>query len=519
MSNYYSMEKSKVNLSRALEVNGWTVFGYRADESDSMTDYYCPASWDGVAKKGDFIFVCDNKNAYYSNYRKVIRIYNKNALQVTERDQRRLESLKNVTVERGASEQEAATAQKAIKEIESRLETTETYTEEIKEVFPEYKANPANYNWHIQDTKGNILAMGRGLSGFDFYSWQWNFENKKAERESEDLKEKVNVLYNLVDKIEKVIKNPKSMFVNQGEKVEKTLIKPIKQDRKNIEVGDVLSFSYHGHYWEVVDSFQSYSKNGESLTCFTYELLGSAKRGYKRLNGKSVKRYYNTEKSLLEGIERGKVAIHKLEEVTETETKDKWVKVPYIHFKEEKTSDMLTSGEVLQDLHEVQESRSVEAASYDFTVIEDTDTRDDSRIYVVKCSNKLDRAEYIKLNNYIRSLGGYYSKFKHGFIFKKNPKDLLNVETVEPKQEQQAESKQEAPTPKEKLYYTHNLNMKTLEVAGENLKTETIKKLKSLGFIYLTGIKKYISDFSEGNRQLLIDSFSNIINNVDSVAS
>lgn len=172
-----------------------------------------------------------------------------------------------------------------------------------------------------------------------------------------------------------------------------------------------------------------------------------------------------------------------------------------------------------QETQEAPESQNVETANYEFTIIEDTDTRDDSRIYVVKCNNKLDRVEYITLNNYIKSIGGYYSKFKHGFIFKENPKDLLNVESVEPKQEQQAETKQEEPAPEEKLYYTHNTNMKTLEVTGDNLKVETIQKLKSLGFIYLTGIKKYIADFSQGNRQLLIDNFSSIINNVDSVAS
>lgn len=514
MSNYYNMEKSKVNLSRALEVNGWKIYGYHPDESDSMTDYYCPASWNGIAKKGDFIFVCDNKSAYYSSYKRVTRIYNKNALQVTERDQRRLESLKNVTVERGASEQEAETAQKAIKEIESRLGTTATYTEKVEEVFPEYKANPDNYNWHIQDTKGNIIAMGRGLTGFDFYTWQWDFENKKAERDREELEAKTTALYDLVDKIEKAIKNPKTMLINQGKKVEKTCIKPVKQDRKNIQVGDVLSFSYHGHYWKVVSSFESKNKKGEALTCFTYELLGSEKRGYQKLNGTSAKRYYSTESELSKGIQEGRIVIYKLEEVTETENKDKWVKVAYINYKEENTSNMITSEDAPQEAPE-----TTETANYEFTIIEDTDTRDDSRIYVVKCNNKLDRAEYITLNNYIKSIGGYYSKFKHGFIFKENPKDLLKAEAIESKQEQQTEPKQEAPEPEEKLYYTHNTSMKTLEVTGENLKTETIQKLKAIGFVYLKGIKKYIADFSQGNRDLLIDNFSIIINNVDGVAS
>lgn len=63
--------------------------------------------------------------------------------------------------------------------------------------------------------------------------------------------------------------------------------------------------------------------------------------------------------------------------------------------------------------------------NYTYEVKEDTDTRDNSKIFVVKVIEKLDRDEYIKVNNYIKSIGGYYSKFKHGFIFKEDPTELL----------------------------------------------------------------------------------------------
>ena len=57
-------------------------------------------------------------------------------------------------------------------------------------------------------------------------------------------------------------------------------------------------------------------------------------------------------------------------------------------------------------------------------VISDTDTRDNSEITVVKLIDKLDREEYKKVAEYIKSIGGYYSRFKKGFIFKTFPIQL-----------------------------------------------------------------------------------------------
>lgn len=63
--------------------------------------------------------------------------------------------------------------------------------------------------------------------------------------------------------------------------------------------------------------------------------------------------------------------------------------------------------------------------NYTFHVNEDTDTRDNSPLWVVKIEESLSKEEYIKVNQSMRELGAYYSKFKHGFIFKSDPTDLL----------------------------------------------------------------------------------------------
>ena len=69
--------------------------------------------------------------------------------------------------------------------------------------------------------------------------------------------------------------------------------------------------------------------------------------------------------------------------------------------------------------------------NYTYEVTEDTDTRDNSKIYLVKVAEKLSREEYLSVSKYMKSLGGYYSKFKHAFLFKENPTDKINAITQE----------------------------------------------------------------------------------------
>lgn len=56
-----------------------------------------------------------------------------------------------------------------------------------------------------------------------------------------------------------------------------------------------------------------------------------------------------------------------------------------------------------------------------YTITQDTDTRDESIIFVLKISDKLTAETYKQTATAIKKMGGYYSKFKHGFIFKTEP--------------------------------------------------------------------------------------------------
>lgn len=57
---YDDRRASRVKVADLLRAAGWTIHGFREDQSDMMTDYYCPTSWNGLASKGEFVAVLDN---------------------------------------------------------------------------------------------------------------------------------------------------------------------------------------------------------------------------------------------------------------------------------------------------------------------------------------------------------------------------------------------------------------------------------------------------------------------------
>lgn len=81
----------------------------------------------------------------------------------------------------------------------------------------------------------------------------------------------------------------------------------------------------------------------------------------------------------------------------------------------------------------------VENTEMTYTVEESKHTKTNEVIFLVKFENKLSKAEFIELNNKIKSFGGYYSKFTHSFVFKEDPTQILadnfKIEIAEEKEE------------------------------------------------------------------------------------
>ena len=59
----------------------------------------------------------------------------------------------------------------------------------------------------------------------------------------------------------------------------------------------------------------------------------------------------------------------------------------------------------------------------EYAIIQDVDTRDNSEIYVVKIITRVD--DFNSLRREMESFGGYYSRYKRGFIFKEDPTEML----------------------------------------------------------------------------------------------
>ena len=64
--HYCDKRRAIANIGSELERRGWTMFGWKDDRSDLMTDYYDPESWDGVAIHTDHpgVIVCVGVSDY-----------------------------------------------------------------------------------------------------------------------------------------------------------------------------------------------------------------------------------------------------------------------------------------------------------------------------------------------------------------------------------------------------------------------------------------------------------------------
>ena len=51
--------RAVASIGEELRRRGWTLYGWKEDKSDAMTDYYDPATWDGVAEKDGYVAVVD----------------------------------------------------------------------------------------------------------------------------------------------------------------------------------------------------------------------------------------------------------------------------------------------------------------------------------------------------------------------------------------------------------------------------------------------------------------------------
>lgn len=162
MSTYYEYQDVKVMIAHKLmSMDGWKVYGYHEDRSDSMTDYYDPASWNGVAEKNGYILCV---NVYGASEPQEIRKYNYDGFTYDSSITEKIAKLKAMTVERGASEAEAESALKMMARLQKKAEeATENRNKYVVVgMIPGHMENPPRMNWHIEKD-GIIIAKGNGI--------------------------------------------------------------------------------------------------------------------------------------------------------------------------------------------------------------------------------------------------------------------------------------------------------------------------------------------------------------------
>ena len=467
MSNYYDYREVKVMIAHKLmAMEGWKVYGYTPDQSDSMTDYWSPAHWNGVAEKNGYILCV---NVYGAAEPQEIRKYNYDGFTYDHSIAEKIKKLEAMTVERGASEAEEASAKLSIERLQKKAEEAAENANKyiVVGTIPGHMAHPPKMNWHIEKD-GIIIAKGNGIlkyaSVWKYYNYdrdmEWLNEYKKdkkayVEKHTQDLlwsgyydneEDARRSTERHIEDLEKDIKliNQFESFVNKldttcggllgegdGTIYEKITVTEYKKELKPVETvnGEIKE----GQCFILKSSF-NYGRNKGLV----YRIHETESKGIKIYHAYKLNRKFNKECTgnarnnywfigtldndfLTKWINNGSIAWCELKEV----------KTPYQVEKVVKRTVKARKKDNESNTKEAELTEGINVNAYTYEMSEDTDTRTGEKIFLVKVAEKLSREEYITINKYIKSLGGYWSRFKHSFLFKEDPSDKLNASLME----------------------------------------------------------------------------------------
>lgn len=498
MSNYYDYREVKVMIAHKLmSMDSWKVYGYHEDRSDSMTDYYDPANWGGVAEKNGYILCV---NVYGAAEPREIRKYNYTAFTYDKNIADKIAKLEAMTVERGASEAEETSARLSIERLRRKAEDATENKEKyiVTGTIPGHMAHPPKMNWHIEKD-GVIIAKGNGIlkysKVYNYYNYPHYMEDLdsyKTDKEAYAEKHTQDLIYHryysneedarknteryieemendikLMDQFEKWINKIDTTcgsLIGKGdgtvyEKVTvteyKIELKPVETASGEVKEGQLFilksNFNY-GRFKGFVYRIHETEYNGKK-TYHAYKLNGKLTKECKGQAKQSNYWFIGTKESdsLTRWIEKGDIAWCELQEV----------KTPYEVEKVVKKTIKAESGqETPTEIPKQQEKVSLD--NYAYEIVEDIDTRTNDKIWLVKIKQQLSREEYLQVNKYIRSISGYYSRYKKAFLFRQDPTQILKGENLDGKEES-TDCTIENEVPKETLHYniTEDIHTKT----------------------------------------------------------
>lgn len=481
-TTYYEYRKALVNIAHRLQdLDGWTVYGYHADQSDAMTDYYDPAYWGGLAEKNGFLLVVNHSEAA-QEYRRKYKIYTDDApaADVAEK----IAKLERMTQERGASAAEEATARAAIEKLKEKRAAGFI---EREDVTPGHMANPPRCNWHIEKN-GVILDKGAGLLKFsdvvDISSksldrvraeWQrfnnssrekWIEEETKApdywgnyatEEQAARRYEEAQERYKLLEAFNALIARFNNVcggmvgnagengYIYEARKITKykTVYRFRPSESGSIKAGQCFRLKSNfsqgcgaGYVYrftvyadtllkaERVSLKSNKERTGRATSSNCFGIYAPSNTGYK-------------EQRFCKWIESGAIEYGEIVEELEPYEVEKMVKVD-ANGNEYKPNNS-------KPAKEAQENKAKPENAPQYIIKADTDTRDGSALWVVTLSERVTGEQFAQIREEMKNAGGYYSKFKKGFIFRENPAEKLTGEKPEEAPEEPQEEPQEEP--------------------------------------------------------------------------
>jgi hypothetical protein len=507
MSNYYDKQEGKVKICHELMNRGWKVYGYHADESDSMSDYWSPAHWGGIAEKNGYILVVDNNN---DSKGEKIEKYNPKG-NLSQEDREKIIKLEAMTQLNGCTAGEETNAKELIEKIKLKISGVSSYV--LIGMIPAHMANPGKCKWHIEKD-GKIYDKGTGIVKYSDIPKEWEFDiNKMEYKEShkkvwtgtdengcrimedrilpEETRKIINDFKALILRFERVTmgitscgdgtEETEKEGIEKQQKTgyEKVIITEYKIEIKANEIEkpeqitDTMYFILKGSFTNGCSKGNVYKINSVKENPYNHKYYIDANRMNEKLNKVLTGRAtaansFDVElEKFKKWLDNNSIAIVELSEVNTPYEVEKWVKI-------DKTAKKYNTSKKAEQTQTTEEATQPEQAqetitSDIYTITADTDTRDNSALWVVKLVNRVDSEEFNRIRSEVmKPIDGYYSRFKGGFIFKYNPTSKLINTNVEQEQETTEQAQTENNTAENIIDYSTEI-ITELNINGEDI--------------------------------------------------
>lgn len=204
--DHYSRKDAKVELCHYLmSIEGWTIFGYKPNESDSMQDYSSPAGWDGIASYGDFVLVVDKSHngdsgkdiiqraQHYKPCDKCLETGAEPGGWTYERASQDPGGFWAVNKEHGKPVLVVHSSnnyvprdfflddgQEKCQACRGRGEIYSHTTEETVGHWPKFQSNPRAKGWHLEKN-GSIVTSGQTIARMYRSYWEGDYSEQKAQ--------------------------------------------------------------------------------------------------------------------------------------------------------------------------------------------------------------------------------------------------------------------------------------------------------------------------------------------------